>query len=74
LISVAASPSSRRACSIIDGDASTPITLPRGSRSISFRVTRPLPQPASMTVSSPLSGTRSSSIFSAHPAWKEETW
>ena len=51
---------SRAPCSIIDGEASTPITRPRGSRSTSSAVTRPLPQPASSTVSSPRSGSRSS--------------
>ena len=42
-----------RACSIIDGEASTAITRPRGRRSSSASVTRPDPQPASSTVSSP---------------------
>ena len=50
---------SSRAASIIDGDSSTAITLPRGSRSISASVTRPEPQPASSTVSSPDSSSRS---------------
>ena len=40
--------------------ASTPITRPPGRRSSSASVTRPEPQPASMTVSSPVSGRRSS--------------
>ena len=52
--------SSARACSTIDGAASTAITRPCGSRSCSTRVTLPVPQPASSTVSSPRSTSRSS--------------
>ena len=57
---VARSPSASRACSTIDGAASTAITRPSGRRSSSSSVTRPVPQPASSTVSSPRSGSRSS--------------
>jgi hypothetical protein len=56
----ARSPISSRALATIAGAASTAITRPRGTRSISIAVTRPLPQPASSTVSSPLSSSRSS--------------
>ena len=48
------------AASIIDAEPSTAITRPSGSRSSSISVTRPEPQPASSTVSSPRSGSRSS--------------
>ncbi len=45
--------STSRTFSTIEGEPSTATTRPRGSRSISSPVTRPLPQPASSTVSSP---------------------
>ena len=48
-----------RTASTIEGEPSTATTRPRGSRSISIPVTRPLPQPASSTTSSPLSSSRS---------------
>ena len=48
-----------RAASTIDGDASSATTCPSGRRSASCSVTRPEPQPASSTVSSPRSGSRS---------------
>ena len=48
------------ACSSIDGEASRATTWPRGSRASSSSVTRPVPQPASTTVSSPSSSRRSS--------------
>ncbi len=46
-------PRRSRAAAIIDAEPSTPITRPRGRRSSSASVTRPEPQPASRTVSSP---------------------
>ncbi len=46
----------------IDGDASRAITWPRGRRSRSASVTWPVPQPASSTVSSPRSRSRSSDL------------
>ena len=49
-----------RAASTIRLDPSSATTWPRGSRSASSSVTRPLPQPASSTRSSPRSGSRSS--------------
>ncbi len=52
--------SRERAPSIIEGDPSTATTAPRGRRSASSSVTLPLPQPASMTRSSPRSGSLSS--------------
>ena len=55
----ASSPRRVRAASIIEADTSTPITRPRGTRSISSSVSRPEPQPASSTVSSPRSSRRS---------------
>ena len=54
-----------RASASIDGDASTATTRPRGTRSRIVAVTRPLPQPASSTVSSPASSSRSR-IGAAH--------
>ncbi len=48
-----------RAASIIDGEPSSATTRPRGRRFASSSVTRPLPQPASRTRSSPSSGSRS---------------
>ncbi|HTN23533.1 MAG TPA: 3-isopropylmalate dehydratase small subunit, partial [Solirubrobacteraceae bacterium] len=65
---------------LLDGDAiaayeaelSTAMTRPRGSRSSSSCVTRPEPQPASRTVSSPRSPRRSR-IASAHFVWGSET-
>ena len=67
-----APPSASRACSTIEGAESTATTRPRGSRSSSSCVTRPEPQPASSTVSSPVSGSRSST-FRAHSTWGAET-
>ena len=61
-----------RAFSTIDGDPSTANTWPSGSRSCSTCVTRPEPQPASSTVSSPFSGSRSSTS-SAHSNCGSET-
>ena len=49
-----------RAASIIAGDPSRAMTRPSGSRDASCSVTRPVPQPASRTRSSPSSGSRSS--------------
>ena len=56
----ASGPSASRAFSTIEGEPSTAITRPRGSRCWIARVTRPLPQPASSTISSPSRGSRSS--------------
>jgi hypothetical protein len=42
---------------IIASEASTPITRPRGRRSANSLVTRPVPHPASIAVSSPRSET-----------------
>ena len=64
--------SAARACSTIEGAASTATTCPSGSRSSSIAVTRPEPQPASSTVSSPRSGSRSSTA-SAHATCGVET-
>ena len=64
--------SAARACSTIEGAESTATTRPRGRRSSSIRVTRPEPQPASSTVSSPRSGSRSSTR-SAHSTCGPET-
>ena len=55
--------SASRACSTIEGAESTATTCPSGSRSSSSAVTRPEPQPASSTVSSPRSGSRSSTAL-----------
>ncbi len=55
----ARSPIFSRALATIAGAASTAITLPFGTRSMTISVTRPLPQPASSTVSSPRSSSRS---------------
>ena len=55
-----ASPSRSRAASTIAGEPSTATTSPRGSRSTSAAVTRPVPQPASSTRSSPRRSSRSS--------------
>ena len=68
----ARSPSASRARATIEGAASTAITRPRGRRSASRAVTRPLPQPASNTVSSPSSASRSSTC-SAHATCGPET-
>jgi hypothetical protein len=57
--SSARSPRRSRAASIIDAEASTPMTRPCSRRAASASVTRPEPQPASSTVSSPRSGRRS---------------
>ncbi len=61
-----------RASVTIAGSASTATTRPRGSRSSSRAVTRPVPHPASSTVSSPASGSRSST-WSAMPSMTAET-
>ena len=54
------SPSRSRACSTIAGEPSTATTWPRGSRSTSAAVTRPVPQPASSTARHRRSSSRSS--------------
>ena len=51
-----------RATSTIEGDPSTAMTRPRGRRCRSRSVTRPDPQPASITVSPPASGRRSRTL------------
>ena len=48
-----------RASATIAAEPSTAITRPAGSRSSSIAVTRPVPHPASSTVSSPRNGSRS---------------
>src|SRR4051795_9138008 len=50
---IRSAPSRSTAAAIIEGDASSAITWPRGSRSRSAWVTCPVPQPASRIVSSP---------------------
>ena len=62
----------RAACATIDGATSTAYTRPRGTRSASSAVTRPEPQPASSTTSSPDSASRSS-CSRAHASCGSET-
>ena len=60
------------ACSIIGADASRATTWPWGSTLSSSSVTRPVPHPASRTVSSPVSSRRSSTALPQR-AWGVDT-